>query len=85
MTTYKYGTVLQLVDDDPVNGLAAGDVIVRAGKLEDGDSYDILVGDDYESVALETLAVIEAPDQLGKAGVESYAANQYLNQQEAEA
>jgi len=85
MSTYKYGTILRVQNDDPRNSLKEGDIIIEAGKLEDGDSYTALADDGPVTVEMETVAVYESETKMGEDEAKEFARDRYLEEQEAEA
>jgi hypothetical protein len=82
MTQYKYGTILRAVDDDPSErgDIEEGDLILKAGKHEDGHSYQTLTSDDIATVRFEAVAVYECPDWLSKSAMIDFTRDQYINE-----
>lgn len=85
MSTYRYGTILRVQNDDPHNSLEEGDIVIEAGKLEDGDSYAVLAEDGPAKVEMETVAVYESESKMGEREAKEFARERYLDEQEAEA
>lgn len=74
MTQYKYGTLLRATEDDPhpENDVEEGDHHIKAGKLEDGDSYTVLVPDEGPvEVEFETVEIYEAEHRMNAAEIHS--------------
>lgn len=84
MSTYRYGTVLRLLTDDPHNGLEEGDIVLGAGKLDDGDSYTVLTDDGSVTVEMEAVAVYESDTTLSEQDAKAFARERYLEEQGAE-
>lgn len=59
MTSYRYGTLLRVLNDDPhpENDVEEGDYHIKAGKHEDGDRYEVMAPGQLAAVELETVAV----------------------------
>jgi hypothetical protein len=83
--SYRYGTILEVQNDDPVNDLEAGDIIIEAGKLDDGDSYTVLSDDGHVQVEMETVEVYDAECKMSEREVTEFARDQYLEQEETKA
>jgi hypothetical protein len=85
MSQYRYGTILRVLNDDPTNSLEEGDIIIEAGKLEDGDSYAVLSDNGPVKVEMETVAVYESDHQMGEREAKEFARDRYVEEQEGEA
>ena len=81
--SYKYGTVLRVLNDDPTNDLEEGDIILEAGKLEDGDSYTTLGDDGPVTVEMEAVEIYESDTQMGKREAKEFARDRYLEEKDA--
>lgn len=82
---YRYGTVLEVQNDDPNNGIEEGDIILEAGKLDDGDSYTVLTDDGVVAVEMETIGVYENDTEMGEMEAKAFARDEYLSDTEADA
>lgn len=85
MSRYKYGTILEVQNDDPHNGLEAGDIIIEAGKLEDCDSYTVLADEGPVKVEMETVEVYENDRKMGEREAKEFARDRYVEEKEATA
>jgi len=60
MAAYRYGSVVRLLDDDPNNGMSAGDIVGEAGKHADGDElYTTMGQNDIHKICAETIEVYD--------------------------
>jgi len=68
MTRYRYGTLLEVQTDDPHpdSDVEVGDLHIRAGKLKNGDQYEVLTQEGAAVVEMETVAVYESAQKLPK-------------------
>jgi len=82
---YQYGSVLRVLNDDPTNNLDEGDIILEAGKMEDGDSYTVLADSGPVKVEMETVEVYENDQKMAEREAKEFARDCYLEEQEAEA
>jgi translation initiation factor IF-2 len=85
MTRYRYGTILEVQNDDSRNGIDEGDILIEAGKLDDGDSYTVLTDDGPVTVEMETVAVYQSDTVMGEREAKEFARDQYVAEQEADA
>lgn len=78
MSSYKYASVVQLVEDDPANPASKGDIRLVAGKHEETYSYSVLDRDagDFVDVECRVLGVLEADYRMNKSEIVSWAADQ---------
>lgn len=84
--SYRYGTILRVLNGDPTNDIGEGDIIIEAGKLEGGDSYTVLDRDRGPvKVEMETVAVYESDTRMGEREAKEFARDRYVEEQEAEA
>jgi len=80
--SYRYGTVLEVQNDDPRNGLKAGSIVLEAGKLEDGGSYTVLTDDGPVTVEMETVEIYENNTPMGEREAKKFARDQYVEEKE---
>lgn len=78
MSSYKYASVVQLVEDDPANSATVGDIRLIAGQHEDTYSYTVHDDEkhDFVDVECEVIHVLEAPERMNKKEITQWAANQ---------
>lgn len=84
--TFRYGTILRALNDDPHpdNDTEEGDIHIKAGKHEDGDSYTVLTEEGIETVRFETVAVYESEEPMHKREAIEFARDRHVEAQEAE-
>lgn len=82
MTRYRYGTILEVQNDDPTNGIDEGDILIEAGKVDDGDSYTVLADEGPVTVEMETVVVYESDSEMGEREAKEFARDRYVAEQE---
>ena len=85
MTRYRYGTILEVQNDDSRNGIDEGDILIEAGKLDDGHSYTVLTDDGPVTVEMETVAIYKSDTKMGEREAKEFARDQYVAEQEGDA
>lgn len=80
--SYRYGTILRVTNDDPRNDLEEGDIIIEAGKLEDGDSYTVLSDAGPVEVVMETVEVYKSDQPMAEREAMEFARDRYVEETE---
>jgi hypothetical protein len=79
MASYKYASVVRLTMDDPRNdNLEEGDVLMTAGKCEDGVSHTVLNPETkgFTEVECEVIETFEADQVMSKSDIMDWGATQ---------
>lgn len=83
MASYKYACVVRLTMDDPRNdNLEEGDVLIAAGKCEDGVSHTVLDPEKkgFTEVECEVIETFEADQVMSKSDITDWGATQAQKQ-----
>lgn len=79
MASYRYASVVRLTMDDPRNdNLSEGDVLIAAGKCEDGVSHTVLNPEEkgFTDVECEVLETFEADRVMSEGDITDWGAEQ---------
>jgi hypothetical protein len=86
MTQYKYGTLLEVQNDDPHpdNDVEKGDLHIKAGKHEDGDQYEVMTEEQVAAIKLEPIAIYESDQRLSKRKMHKFVRDQAIEDPDVE-